>query len=139
MHENCLCWLPGRHHERGLGAQPCEQRTAELPITDLDAEGLWCKRGGLLGYAGARNWETLAMVKLENLKELFAGLHFDREVIILCVHWYLRFKLSLRDLVKMMAERGLSLAHTTTMRRVRHYSPEFEKRLCRYALAIAVP
>jgi transposase-like protein len=52
-----------------------------------------------------------AMDKLESLQELFAGRHFDREVIILCVRWYLRFKLSLRDLVEMMAERGLSLAH----------------------------
>jgi transposase-like protein len=42
----------------------------------------------------------------------FEGRHFDREVIILCVRWYLRFKLSLRDLVEIMAERGLSLAHT---------------------------
>jgi transposase-like protein len=28
-------------------------------------------------------------------KALFEGRHFDREVIILCVRWYLRFKLSL--------------------------------------------
>jgi hypothetical protein len=35
--------------------------------------------------------------------ELFEGRHFDREVIILCVRWYLRFKLSLRDLVERMA------------------------------------
>ena len=38
------------------------------------------------------------MDKLESLEELFAGRHFDREVIILCVRWYLRFKLSLREL-----------------------------------------
>ena len=76
------------------------------------------------------------MVKLESLEELFAGRHFDREVIILCVRWYLRFKLSLRDLVEMMAERGLSLAHTTIMRWVQHYTPEFEKRWRRYALAV---
>jgi len=50
------------------------------------------------------------MDKPENLEELFAGRHFNRDVIILCVRWYLRFKLSLRDLVEMMAERGLSLA-----------------------------
>ena len=37
--------------------------------------------------------------------ELFAGRHFDREVIILCVRWYLRYKLSFRDLVEMMSER----------------------------------
>ena len=36
----------------------------------------------------------------EALKELFAGREFDREVIILRVRWYLRFKLSLRDLVE---------------------------------------
>jgi transposase-like protein len=48
---------------------------------------------------------------------MFAGLHFDREVILLCVRWYLRYKLSLRDLVEMMAERGLELAHTTIMAR----------------------
>ena len=59
------------------------------------------------------------MSKLKSLDELFAGRHFDRDVIILCVRWYLRYKLSLRDLVEMMAERGLSLAHTTILRWVR--------------------
>jgi transposase-like protein len=59
------------------------------------------------------------MGKLKSLKELFAGRHFDRAVIILCVRWYLRYKLSLRDLVEMMAERGLQLAHTTILRWVR--------------------
>ena len=49
---------------------------------------------------------------------------------------YLRFKLSLRDLAEMMAERGLSLAHTTIMRWVQYYTPEFEKRWRRYALAL---
>ena len=44
------------------------------------------------------------MVKLKSVDELFGGRHFDREVIILCVHWYLRDKLSLRDLEEMMAE-----------------------------------
>ena len=78
------------------------------------------------------------MDKLETLEELFAGRHFDREVIILCVRWYLRFKLSLRDLVEMMAERGLSLAHTTIMRWVQRSTPEFEKRWRRYALAVGL-
>ena len=43
------------------------------------------------------------------LDELFEGRHFDREVIVLCVRWYLRFKLSYRDLVEMMAGLGLLL------------------------------
>jgi hypothetical protein len=75
----------------------------------------WCKRDRLVDYAGSLSREV-SISKLESLEELFAGRHFDREVIILCVRWYLRLKLSLRDLVEMMAERGLSMAHTTIMR-----------------------
>ncbi|MGF6292618.1 transposase-like protein [Paraburkholderia youngii] len=68
------------------------------------------------------------MSKLKRLDKLFAVRHFDRDVIILCVRWYLRYKLSLRDLVEVMAERGLSLAHTTILRWVRRFAPEFVKR-----------
>ena len=59
------------------------------------------------------------MGRRRSLEEMFAGRHFDREVIILCVRWYLRYKLSFRDLVEIMAERGLNLAHTTILRWVR--------------------
>ena len=64
---------------------------------------------------------------------LFKGRHFDQEIIVLCVRWCLRYKLSFRDLVEMMAERGLSLAHTTIMRWIQCYVPEFEKRWNRFA------
>ncbi|CAB3774806.1 hypothetical protein LMG29542_08188 [Paraburkholderia humisilvae] len=57
----------------------------------------------------------------------------NREIIILCVRLYLRYKLSLRDLVGMMAKRRSSLAHTTILRRVRRYTPEFVKRWNRFA------
>src|SRR2546425_13273808 len=65
--------------------------------------------------------------------DLFKGRHFDREIIVLCVRWYLSFKLSSRDLVQIMSERGIALAHTTIMRWVQRYVPEFEKRWNRYA------
>ena len=52
----------------------------------------------------------MGMSKLKYVKGLFSGRHFDREVILLCVRWYLRYKLSQRDLVEMMAERELELA-----------------------------
>jgi two-component system, cell cycle response regulator CtrA len=52
------------------------------------------------------------------------------------MRWYLCFKLSLRDLLEMMAERGLSLAHTTIVRWVWRYAPEFEKRWKRFAQAV---
>ncbi|MGF6695540.1 transposase-like protein [Paraburkholderia sp. MM5496-R1] len=72
------------------------------------------------------------MSKLKNMGDLFSGRHFNRDVIIQCVRWYLRYKLSLRDLVEMMAERGLSLAHTTILRWVKRYTPEFVKRWNRF-------
>ena len=65
--------------------------------------------------------------------DLFKGRHFEQEIIILCVHWYLRYKLSYRDLVEMMAERGLSIAHTTILRWVQRYVPEFDKRWGRFS------
>ena len=71
--------------------------------------------------------------RLQSMDELFKGRHFEREIIVLCARWYRRFKLSLRDLVEMMAERGLALAHTTIMRWVQRFVPEFEKRWNRFA------
>jgi hypothetical protein len=46
------------------------------------------------------------MGNLKSMEEIFEGRHFSAGTIILCVRWYFRFKLSLRDLVEMMAERG---------------------------------
>ena len=67
------------------------------------------------------------MQQFTPLEELFKGRHFDQEIVVLCVRWYLSFNLSYRDLVA-MAERGIDLAHTTILRWVQHYTPEFEKR-----------
>jgi transposase-like protein len=72
------------------------------------------------------------MPRFTPAEELFKGRHFDQEIVVLCVRWYLSFKLSYRDLVAMMAERGIELAHTTILRWVQHYTPEFEKRWNRY-------
>ena len=47
------------------------------------------------------------------------------------------FKLSYRDLVALMAERGIGLAHTTILRWVQRYVPEFEKRWNHYARAVS--
>ena len=71
-----------------------------------------------------------------SIDELFKGRHFDQEIIVVFVRWYLRFKLSFRDLVEMMAERGVALAHTTIMRWVQRYAPEFEKRWNRFACKV---
>jgi hypothetical protein len=56
------------------------------------------------------------MARFLSLVELLEGRHCDREIIVLCVEWYLRFKLDIRDLVEMMAKRNLSMAQATIMR-----------------------
>jgi hypothetical protein len=53
---------------------------------------------------------------------------FQSETIELCVRWYLTYRLSYRDLVEMMAERGIIISHSTILRWVQRYVPEFEKR-----------
>ena len=59
--------------------------------------------------------------------KLFRGRHFRDDIIILCVRWYLRYSLSYRDLEELMAERGLSLDHSTAARWVLRYAPELSK------------
>jgi len=73
------------------------------------------------------------MIEPASAQDLFKGRHFDQEIIVLCVRWYLTFKLSSRDLVQMMAERGILLAHTTILWWVQRYVPDFEKRWHAYA------
>lgn len=97
------------------------------------AKWLWCKFLSGVGYRPFRGEAKTVANKAQGMDDLFKGRHFEGEIIIVCVRWYIRFKLSLRDLVEMMAERGLSLAHTTILRWVQHYVPEFEKRWNRFA------
>jgi transposase-like protein len=68
------------------------------------------------------------MERFNPIEEVFKGRHFDGQIIILCVAWYTSFELSLRDLVIMMGDRGIPVTHTTILRWVQRYLPEFEKR-----------
>src|SRR5436305_4642708 len=77
--------------------------------------------------------EDRQMSQFVPIEELFKGRHFDQEIVILCVRWYLSFQLSSRDLVAIMGEHGVPIAHTTILRWVQYYTPEFEKRWQRYA------
>jgi transposase-like protein len=61
---------------------------------------------------------------------------YTPEVIELCVRWYVIYRLSYRDLSAMMAERDVSVSHTTILRWVQHYVPEFERRWARFARPI---
>jgi transposase-like protein len=64
--------------------------------------------------------------------KLFRGRHFQDEIIVFCVRWYLHYSLSYRDLEEVMAERGLSLDQSTIARWVLRYAPELSKRIRRH-------
>ena len=71
------------------------------------------------------------MISIEK-QDLFKWKHYKPEIILLTVRWYLRYNLSFRNLVEMMEERGLSMAHTTIMRWVHQYGAELDKRVRRH-------
>ena len=64
---------------------------------------------------------------------LFKWRHFEPEIIVCAVRWYLRFSLSYRDIEELLVERGLPADHTTIWRWVQRYAPELNKR-CRREL-----
>jgi transposase-like protein len=60
-----------------------------------------------------------------NRNPLFAKRWFTDDVIIRCVNWYLRFRLSYRDLAQIMGELGVCVAPCTILRWVIRYSVNF--------------
>ena len=46
----------------------------------------------------------------------FKWRHYQAEIILLCVRWYLRYALSYRDLEEILRERGPTVDHTTIFR-----------------------
>ncbi|KVN30525.1 integrase [Burkholderia ubonensis] len=61
------------------------------------------------------------------LKRVFQRLHYPFDVILLCVRWYVAYPLSLRHLEEMMAERGVSVDHSTVHRWAIKLLPVLEK------------
>ena len=57
----------------------------------------------------------------------FKWKHFQKEIILLVVRWYLSYALSYRDLEEMMHERGMQIDHSTINRWVIEYAPLLEE------------
>ena len=56
----------------------------------------------------------------------FKGRHFQHDMILQSIRWYLTYSLSYRDIEELMAERGFSVDHSTINRWVLHFSPQLE-------------
>ena len=67
-----------------------------------------------------------------NQPKLFKWKHFRADFILQAVRWYLRYPLSYRQIEEMMAERGLSVDHSSLNRWVLQYGPELDKRCRRH-------
>jgi transposase-like protein len=77
------------------------------------------------------------MTQLSSEKpELFKGRHFNHLLIIQAVRWYVTHKLSYRGVCDLMAERGVTVVHTTVLRWVQRFVPAFEKKWKNYARPI---
>jgi transposase-like protein len=46
----------------------------------------------------------------------FKGHRFEKDILLICVRWYLAHPLSYRNLEEMMAERGVQVDHTNIYR-----------------------
>ncbi len=66
------------------------------------------------------------------IENLFKWKHYQSNIIILCVRWYLKYALSYRDLSEMMQERGLFINHSTIFRWVLQYAPILNKKIRKY-------
>jgi IS6 family transposase len=64
----------------------------------------------------------------DGMTDPFKWRHYESEIILTCVRWYLRYALSYRDPEELMTERGLSVDHSTIFRWVQRYAPELDER-----------
>jgi transposase-like protein len=82
-----------------------------------------------------RGWPETGLVTARRTTSVFAGFRFPPEVISLAVRWYLRYRLSYRDVEELLAERGITVDHVTVYRWVQRFTPEFIEaaRPCRHS------
>jgi putative transposase len=57
----------------------------------------------------------------------FKGLHFERDVILWGVRWYVAYPISYRQIEEMMGERGVGVDHSTLHRWILNYVPALEQ------------
>ncbi len=66
------------------------------------------------------------------IRKTFKRLHYPVDIIAQCVRGYLSYALSLRNLEEMMAERGITVDHSTLYRWVIRLTPLLGKAFRRH-------
>ena len=77
---------------------------------------MWLKDDGRSGPGQRYRCRACGQTRTDRTGTPFAGYRWPREVIMMAVRWYGRFRLSLRDVRDLLAERGVDVAPSTIMR-----------------------
>jgi transposase-like protein len=59
----------------------------------------------------------------ENSSSAFSGYRWPRDIIVMAVRWYLAYPLSSRQVVELLAERGIDVSHRTILTWVQVFGP----------------
>ena len=70
------------------------------------------------------------------IRKAFKRLHYPVDIIAQCVRWYLAYSLSLRNLEEIMAERGITVDHSTLHRWIIRLVPLLDKAFRRHKRAV---
>src|ERR1700720_2382371 len=85
--------------------------------------------GSVANFRVAAAWHKIGSDGLMGRRAMieFKGSHFEREVILWGVRWYVAYPISYRQLEEMMQERGVEVDHSTLNRWVLKYLPLLDK------------
>ena len=126
------CWTPwaaagaaakkrGGGHRDGNTRRSADHALITFPLRVVINQG---RSAHALGQPRAAvdyrsGWPETGLVAARRTTSVFAGFRFPPEVIPLAVRWYLRSGLlRIRDVERLLAERGITLDHVTIYRRV---------------------
>lgn len=73
---------------------------------------------------------------MQLIRKAFKRLHYPVDIIAQCVRWYLAYSLSLRNLEEIMAERGITVDHSTLHRWIIRLVPLLDKAFRRHKRAV---
>ena len=68
----------------------------------------------------------------ENTISAFSGYRWPRDVIVLAVRWYLAYPLSSRQVLELLAERGINVSHRTVLNWVQTFGPQLAAEVRRH-------
>jgi putative transposase len=76
---------------------------------------------------GCLEYDRWKLVQRKSAIIEFKGSHYERDVILWGIRWYVAYPISYRQLEEMMEERGVEVDHSTLNRWVVSYVPSLDQ------------